>query len=122
MAYGPTSVGICPVAEVQEQEPQDPWEVQEDAEQEQQLAQAENHMEACEDFKQQALLHHWRQQNLAAQLAQQEASQQPLAQRPDGARRCHDGGAPRRPWPHNSLRLPDEWRPGQVVRVEVLTS
>ena len=61
------------------------------------------HMEACEDFK---------QQNLAAQLAQQEGSQQPLAQRPDGARRCHGGGARRRPWPHNSLRPPAEWRPG----------
>ena len=80
------------------------------------------HMEAWEKFKQQALLHHWRQQNLAAQLAQQEASQQPLAQRPDGARRCHAGAARRRPWPHNSLRLPAEWRPGQVVQVEVLPS
>ena len=29
------------MAEVQEQEPQDPWEVQEDADQEQQLAQAD---------------------------------------------------------------------------------
>ena len=33
------------------------------------------HMEAWEEFKQQALLHHWRQQNLAAQLALQQRQQ-----------------------------------------------
>ena len=32
-------------------------------------------MEAWEEFKQQALLHHWRQQNLAAQLALQQRQQ-----------------------------------------------
>ena len=32
-------------------------------------------MEAWEEFKQQALLHHWRQQNLAAQRALQQRQQ-----------------------------------------------
>ena len=35
----------------------------------------------------------------------------------DGLRRCHDGGARRRPWPGNSLPLPDECRPGQAEAV-----
>ena len=35
----------------------------------------------------------------------------------DGLRRCHDGGARRRPCPGNSLPLPDECRPGQAEAV-----